>query len=51
MTDIKGTIATFTDPPNKPSTIAKKGHNQVLRDTKNMMNSVAYDIVDGEVSE
>jgi len=29
----------------------KKGHNQVLRDSKHMMNSVAYDIVDGEVSE
>lgn len=51
MTDIKRTIATFTNPPNKPSTIKKKGHNQVLRDTKHMMNSVAYDIVDGEVSE
>lgn len=51
MTDIKQTIATFTDPPNKPSTIEKKGHGQVLRDTKHMMNSVAYDIVDGEVSE
>lgn len=51
MTDIKRTIATFTDPPNKPSTVAKKGQNQVLRDTKHMMNSVAYDIVDGEVSE
>lgn len=51
MTDIKRTIATFTDPPNAASTIAKKGHNQPLRDTKHMMNSVAYDIVDGEVSE
>ncbi|GMG89663.1 hypothetical protein Cmtc_08830 [Cupriavidus sp. TKC] len=49
MTDIKGTIATFADPPDAASTIAKKGHNQVLRDTKHMMNSVAYDIVDGEV--
>lgn len=51
MTDIKQTIATFTDPPNKPSTIAKKGHDQVLRDSKHMMNSVAYDVVDGEVTE
>jgi hypothetical protein len=51
MTDIKQTIATFTTPPNKPSTIAKKGHDQVLRDTKNMLNSVAFDIVDGPVDE
>lgn len=51
MTDIKSTIATFSDPPNAESTIEKKGHDQVLRDTKHMMNSVAYDIVDGEVSE
>lgn len=51
MTDIKQTIATFTDPPNSASTIAKKGHDQPLRDTKNLMNSVAYDVVDGEVPE
>ncbi|AMM14240.1 hypothetical protein AX768_09175 [Burkholderia sp. PAMC 28687] len=51
MTDIKQTIGTFSTPPNAASTIAKKGHDQPLRDTKNMLNSVAYDLVDGPVSE
>lgn len=51
VADIKQTIATFTDPPNAESTIAKKGQSQPLRDTKNMLNSVAFDIVDGEPQE
>lgn len=51
MTDIKQTIGTYTTPPNAPSTIAKKGHDQPLRDTKHMLNSVAYDVIDGEVKE
>jgi phage gpG-like protein len=51
MTDIKQTIATFNDPPNAASTIRKKGHDQPLRDTKNLMHSIAYDVVDGEVPE
>ncbi len=51
VADIKRTIATFSDPPNAPSTIAKKGHDQPLRDTKNYLNSIAYDIVDGPVDE
>lgn len=51
VADIKRTIGTFTDPPNAPSTIAKKGHDQPLRDTKNYLNSIAYDIVDGPVDE
>lgn len=48
-TDIKRTIGTYSDPPNAPSTIAKKGHDQPLRDTKQYMNSIAFDIVDGPV--
>lgn len=47
--DIKRTIGTYSDPPNAPSTIAKKGHDQPLRDTKQYMNSIAFDIVDGPV--
>lgn len=49
--DIQTTIGSFTTPPNAPSTIAKKGHDQPLRDTKNYLNSIAYDIVDGPVDE
>lgn len=49
MTDIKRSIATFSDPPNAPSTIRRKGHDQPLRDTKNYLNSIAYDVVDGSV--
>lgn len=51
VADIKRTIGTFTDPPNAPSTIAKKGHDQPLRDSKQYLNSIAYDIVDGPVDE
>lgn len=51
VADIKRTIGTFSDPPNAPSTIAKKGHDQPLRDTKNYLNSIAYDIVDRPVDE
>lgn len=49
--DIKRTIGTFSDPPNAPSTIAKKGHDQPLRDSKQYLNSIAYDIVDGPVAD
>lgn len=51
VADIKRTIGTFSDPPNAKSTIAKKGHDQPLRDTKNYLNSIAYDIVEGPVDE
>lgn len=51
MTDIKRTIGTFTDPPNAASTIRKKGFDQPLRNTKNYLNSVSYDVVDGPVDE
>lgn len=38
--DIGKTIATFTTPPNAPSTIKRKGINAPLRDTKQMLQSV-----------
>lgn len=47
--DIMETIGTYTTPPNAPSTIAKKGHDQPLRDTKNYLNSIAFDLVEGPV--
>ncbi|VVE82846.1 hypothetical protein [Pandoraea sputorum] len=43
---MKGVVASGVGPPNAPSTVERKGHGQTLRDTKNMMNSIAYEIVD-----
>lgn len=40
--DVKETIADFSNPPNAPSTIKKKGFNDPLVDTGLMMNSVSH---------
>lgn len=40
--DIKDYISIWTNPPNAPSTIAKKGFNDPLVDTGRMMNSVDW---------
>lgn len=38
----KRVIAEFTDPPNAPSTIARKGDDNPLEDTGMLRNSVTY---------
>ncbi|VVE07455.1 hypothetical protein [Pandoraea terrigena] len=43
---MKGVIASGVGPANAESTIKRKGHGQTLRDTKHMMNSIAYEVVD-----
>lgn len=45
--DIQYTIITFTNPPNAPATIAKKGQNSPLRDSLLMHDSITYEVVDG----
>lgn len=45
--DVVSAIVAFSDPPNAPSTIAKKGFNKPLIDTGVMQRSVDYDIKDG----
>lgn len=44
--DIQYTIITFTNPPNAPATIAKKGQNSPLRDTLLMHDSITYELSD-----
>jgi len=39
---LKRTIADFSNPPNAPSTIAKKGDDNPLEDTGMMRNAVTY---------
>lgn len=41
-------IMTWTDPPNAPYTIAKKGFNAPLRDTAQMSRSISYEVGDNE---
>lgn len=41
---LKRTIADFTNPPNAPSTIAKKGDDNPLEDTGMMRNAVTYSV-------
>jgi hypothetical protein len=53
VVDIQKTIGAWTDPPNAPSTIAKKGFDGPLRGSAAapMQHAVAYDIVDGAPTE
>lgn len=44
QTDIKEEISTLTDPPNAPSTIAKKGSSKPLIDTGEMRDAVTWRI-------
>ena len=45
--DIRKEIRDLREPPNAPYTIAKKGSDNPLIDTKHMLNSVAWELVDG----
>lgn len=44
--DIQYTIITFTNPPNAPATIAKKGQNSPLRETMLLHDSITYELSD-----
>ena len=44
--EIKKSIVTLRDPPNKPSTIRRKGSSNPLVDTTTMMRSVTHRVVD-----
>lgn len=37
-------INTWTDPPNAPYTVAKKGFNSPLRDTMQMARSISFEV-------
>jgi hypothetical protein len=41
---LREAIIGFTDPPNAPSTIRRKGFDAPLRDTKHMLMSVDHDV-------
>ena len=41
---LKQSITSFTDPPNAPSTIKRKGFNKPLIDTSHMVNSTGYKV-------
>ena len=43
--DMKDTINDWTEPPNAPSTIAQKGFNNPLIDTRTMVDSVRMEVV------
>lgn len=45
--DIQYTIMTFTNPPNAPATIAKKGTDSPLRETLLLHDSITYELSDG----
>ncbi|HDC2634993.1 TPA: hypothetical protein O7120_004792 [Salmonella enterica] len=48
--DIKESIRTLDAPPLSPVTIARKGFDQPLIDTSNMLNSVSYEVSEIESS-
>lgn len=46
--DLYTTITTWTEPPNAPSTIRKKGFNAPLRDTMQKARSIGVEVTDDE---
>lgn len=46
--ELQDSIRKFTAPELAPSTIARKGFDKPLIDTAHMINSVGYDLRDGE---
>lgn len=46
--DIQEEIRTLLEPPLSPSTIKRKGFSKPLIDTSHMLNSVDYEISEGE---
>ncbi|CCH57743.1 tail completion or Neck1 protein [Acinetobacter phage AP22] len=49
QTEIQYSIMIWSDPPNAPATIAKKGQNSPLRDTLLMHDSIKYELVEGKL--
>lgn len=49
QTDVQFSILTWTNPPNAPYTIAKKGQNSPLRDTLLLHDSIKYEIAEGKL--
>lgn len=47
--DIQYSILTWTNPPNAPATIAKKGKNSPLRDTLLLHDSIKSEVVEGSL--
>ena len=43
--DVKKAIRDFDDPPNAPSTIARKGFDNPLIETRRMLNETAFRVV------
>lgn len=47
--EIQYSIMIWSEPPNAPATIAKKGQNSPLRDTMLLHDSIKYEIVEGKL--
>lgn len=47
--DIQYSITIWSDPPNAPSTVARKGFNKPLIDTSLMRDSIKYEVVEGKL--
>ena len=46
--NITQSIATWSDPPNAPYTVAQKGFQAPLRDTMQMLRSISFEVGEGE---
>ena len=46
--NIAQSIATWSDPPNAPYTVAQKGFDAPLRDTMQMLRSISFEVGEGE---
>lgn len=47
--EIQYSITIWSDPPNAPSTVAKKGFQKPLIDTSLMRDSIKYEVVEGKL--
>ncbi len=46
--EIRAAIMSWTDPPNRPSTVRKKGFNSPLRESGDMAKAIGYEVSDDE---
>ena len=46
--NIAQSIATWSDPPNAPYTVAQKGFDAPLRDTMQMLRSISFEVGEGD---
>lgn len=49
--DVKGRITAGIDPPNAPTTVARKGSSTPLVDTGRLLNSITWAVDEGEGEE